>query len=86
MKSELKVTPDEQKKIDDMLASAGTIDPTPDSEGLLGWAEYIKLFKVIVALQVRYSIETKNQMADARRAHLESGNKQEFAKSCQGMI
>ncbi len=79
LKKQLKVSDEDQKSIDDLIASSDTIDVTVGQDGMLDWAEYLKLFKLIVTLQVRYTIQTKAKMAEVRRAHLEKGDKNAYA-------
>ena len=73
----LKVDPEQMKKIEDLVAELGeTIDPKVDDFGLLAWAEYLKVFKIIITMQLRRSLEIQSEMKEARRVHVESGDKQ----------
>lgn len=79
LKKQLKVSDEDQKNIDALIASSDKIDVTVGQDGMLAWAEYVKLFKLIVTLQVRYTIQTKAEMATPRRAFLEKGDKNAYA-------
>ena len=75
MKEALKVSPEQQKVIDDVISKFDKISTEPNMEGVLEWADYLKVFEIIVTLQIRFTITTGDSMKDARRAHLEAGNK-----------
>ena len=54
MRGALKVTPEQQAEIDELIAAQGPVNVAPNSEGTLDKTEFMKLFQLICTLQVRY--------------------------------
>ncbi len=76
-KEMLKVDPEQMKQIEEEIAKSGeTIDPKVNDFGLLAWAEYLKVFRIVITMQLRRQLEIQTEMKDARRVHVESGDKQ----------
>ena len=55
-KQSLKLTEEQEKEVQELCKASVTVDGTPELNGLLAFEEYIKLFSLIVTLQIRFTI------------------------------
>ena len=83
---ELKVKPEEEEEVKEVCAEVGSIDSTPDIAGLLNFDEYLKIFKVIVTLQVRFLKRIDDEHKLQRRAALEANDQKTFAETTSKML
>lgn len=71
----------ELEEIKALIAEAGAIDLAPDMYGMLPFEEYLKLFSIIVTMQVRMVSRIENANKEERRQLLDAGEQQKFAVS-----
>ena len=64
------LTDQQRLEVDQLCDAAGQIDTTPDLEGNLAFDAYLKVFRIIVALQVRCNKRIDDQHKLTRRAAL----------------
>jgi len=69
-----------------MCESSVPVDGTPELSGLLAFDEYLKLFKLICTLQIRFSLQIQEDNKVARRAALAEDDKQAFAATTSKQI
>ena len=63
-----------------MCKASVMVDGTPELNGLLAFEEYMKLFTIIVTLQVRFSVKFSEDNKVARREALANDDKARFAE------
>lgn len=81
MMEEIKVNPEQKEEVDEVCDEAGEIDVTPDISGNLAFDEYLKIFRIVVILQVRFLKRIDDEYKLTRRAALESGDQKTFAEN-----
>lgn len=81
MKESLKLQGEELDEVKALITAAGPIDVTPDMYGVIPFEQYLKIFSVVVTMQVRKVARHENENKEERRALLESGDQQKFAVS-----
>lgn len=69
-----------------MCEAAGTINGTPGLNGLIDFEEYLKLFKIIVALQLRFSLKISEDNKVLRRAAVKKDDKPGFAVTTNAQL
>ena len=82
----LKLDPDQLAGVEEACNAAGEINTEPNMEGILNWEDFMKVFQVIVKLQIKTAVEIQNKHKDARREALGAGDKQKFAQACSEMM
>lgn len=86
MMEEIKVNPEQTEEVKEVCKEAGEIDSTPDLEGLLAFDEYLKIFRIVVILQVRFLKRIDDEHKLERRAALEVGDQKKFAETASKML
>ena len=69
-----------------VLCDATSIDTTVGIDGFLGFEDCFKLLKLIITLQIRFSLKMEEGVKVERRAALANDDKQGFAKICSTNI
>ena len=77
-KQQMQLTPEQNKELREMCEAAVTVNGEPEINGLLAFEEYLKLFKIIVTLQCRYTIQNSEASKAARRAAMANSDKNGF--------
>lgn len=54
MMEELKLKPEEIEELKEVSTEVGSVDGTPNMDGNLKFDEYLKIFRIVVILQVRF--------------------------------
>lgn len=80
-KQSLKLTEEQEKEVQELCKASVTVDGTPELNGLLAFEEYIKLFSLIVTLQIRFTIQISEENKEARREALANDDKAAFAET-----
>jgi len=81
MMEEIKLSPEQRVEVDEVCDSVGDIDVTPDLQGNLAFDEYLKVFRIVVVLQVRFLKRIDDEHKLTRRAALQSGDQKTFAET-----
>lgn len=68
-----------QKQLREMCEASVPVVGTPDINGLLAFEEYLKLFKLIVTLQIRFGLQIQEENKNVRRQALKNDDKVTFA-------
>ena len=74
MNASLKVSDEEEVEVKQVCKEAGDIDITPSMDECLNFDEYLKIFSIIVALQIRFCSRLDKASRDERRAILAAGD------------
>lgn len=74
MMEELKLEPDQQEELKEVCAEVGDVDATPDDSGDLKFDQYLKIFKIVVILQIRFLKKIDDESKLERRAALEASD------------
>lgn len=75
MQAQLKINEEEKKEVQKACEEAESIDLTPDAKsGHLVFSEYLKVFSIVLTLQVRLSLRVDEAHRQKRRALLAAGN------------
>ena len=61
-----------------MCEAAVAVNGEPGINGLMAFEEYLKIFKLIVTLQCRYTIQNSEANKDARRAAMAQSDNNAF--------
>ena len=77
MKQAMKLDEEEQKEVD-ALCGAETIDATPDEAGHITADEWLKIYRIVVTLGMRFTFRREEQMRGPRRASYHNKDYREF--------
>ena len=72
-------TEEQKKQVIEACKASPNVDSTPELNGLMAFDEYMKVFSIIVALQIRFTIEINDDNRDERQDALENDDKATFA-------
>ena len=78
-RQELQLTEEQNKQVIEACKASPNVDSTPELNGLMAFDEYMKVFSIIVALQIRFTIEINEDNRDERQDALENDDKATFA-------
>ena len=78
-KKSMQLSEEQNKQLREMCEAASVVNGSPGLNGLLAFEEYLKLFKLIVTLQCRFTIQIGEANKAARRAALVNDDKASFA-------
>ena len=77
-KQQMQLTPEQNKELKEMCEAAVAVNGEPEINGLMAFEEYLKLFKIIVTLQCRYTIQNSEANKAARRAAMAQSDNNAF--------
>ena len=77
-KQQMQLTPEQNKELREMCEAAVAVNGEPGINGLMAFEEYLKIFKLIVTLQCRYTIQNSEANKDARRAAMAQSDNNAF--------
>lgn len=83
---EVKVNPEQEEEVKEVLKEVGEVDATPSLDGNLEFEEYLKIFRAVVILQVRFLKRIDDEHKIVRRSALESGDQKTFAETTSKML
>ena len=67
----LQLKPEDEEELKQVCTEVGSIEATPDMSGNLPFDQYLKIFKIVVILQVRFLKRIDDEYKLERRAALE---------------
>ena len=86
MMQELELKAEDMEELKQVCSEVGSIDVTPDISGDLLFEQYLKIFRIVVILQVRFLKRIDDEYKLERRAALEEGNQKKFAETTSKML
>jgi len=79
IKQSMKLNSGMQKELKEFCDTV-TVDASVGIDGFLGFEDFLKLWKIVVALQVRFSLKHDDGVKILRRAALAKKDTQSFAE------
>ena len=74
------------EELKQVCSEVGSINSTPEMSGNLAFDEYLKIFRIVVILQVRFLKRIDDEYKLERRAALEESNQKKFAETTSKML
>lgn len=85
-KKKLALEPADMEIVTKSCEEAGELDLTPDLTGTMKFESYLKIFEVVVRLQVSMLKKIEDEAKEERKTYLESKEQQKFATCCVKMM